>query len=494
MANRFPLIVNSSALQIQELAAADNLDLTSSGIVNATSIGATHINVTGVVTATSFSGSGANLTGVAATSNISTNAIVNSGVTTVAAGSASVPSISPTGDTNTGIFFPSADTIAIAEGGAEAARIDSSGRLLVGTSSSFNGGLICAGSGQGTNTPSGEHIKLAPSVNRIEFLDSNSNASDTGSISLWNTVYNNRSASVQLFHPAGNTGGIRFDTHDGTSLTERARIDSSGRLLVGTTFSINDNEAGIGYPNKVQIESSTANEGLTVRNIGNVSRLNIVRLQNGMTSGTNVGYLGFGAHAASGPSIERARISGYTDTSGGAGGYGGQLRFEVATDSAASVTEQMRITRDGSLYVYSVYSQTGGAAPNVVVDATGELFRSTSSIKYKTEVEDLQNSYSDALLNVRPVWYRSTCSIDNPNHSFWGFIAEEVAKIDPRLVHWKTTEQVIQENGSIENVPCEPEPEGVQYDRFVPHLLNLIKRQKEQIEAMEVRLSALEAQ
>jgi len=50
MANRFPLIVNSSALQIQELAAADNLDLTSSGIVNATSIGATHINVTGVTT------------------------------------------------------------------------------------------------------------------------------------------------------------------------------------------------------------------------------------------------------------------------------------------------------------------------------------------------------------------------------------------------------------------------------------------------------------
>jgi len=84
MANRFPLIVNSSALQIQELAAADNLDLTSSGIVNATSIGATHINVTGVVTATSFSGSGANLTGVAATSNISTNAITNSGVTTTA--------------------------------------------------------------------------------------------------------------------------------------------------------------------------------------------------------------------------------------------------------------------------------------------------------------------------------------------------------------------------------------------------------------------------
>ena len=50
MANRFPLILNTGAGQIQELAASDNLDLTSSGIVNATSIGATSINVTGVST------------------------------------------------------------------------------------------------------------------------------------------------------------------------------------------------------------------------------------------------------------------------------------------------------------------------------------------------------------------------------------------------------------------------------------------------------------
>ena len=54
MANRFPLIYNSSAGQIQELAVNDNIDLTDSGIVNVTSIGATNINVVGVVTASSF--------------------------------------------------------------------------------------------------------------------------------------------------------------------------------------------------------------------------------------------------------------------------------------------------------------------------------------------------------------------------------------------------------------------------------------------------------
>lgn len=54
-------------------------------------------------------------------------------VNEVPAGTVSAPSIYPTGDTNTGIFFPAADTIAFAEGGAEAMRIDSSGRMLIGT-------------------------------------------------------------------------------------------------------------------------------------------------------------------------------------------------------------------------------------------------------------------------------------------------------------------------------------------------------------------------
>jgi hypothetical protein len=46
-----------------------------------------------------------------------------------AAGTASLPVITTTGDVNTGIFFPAADTIAFAEGGAEAMRIDSSANL-----------------------------------------------------------------------------------------------------------------------------------------------------------------------------------------------------------------------------------------------------------------------------------------------------------------------------------------------------------------------------
>ena len=49
-------------------------------------------------------------------------------------GTAASPAIEGT-DSNTGIFFPAADTIAFAEGGTEVARFDSSGNLGIGTSS-----------------------------------------------------------------------------------------------------------------------------------------------------------------------------------------------------------------------------------------------------------------------------------------------------------------------------------------------------------------------
>ena len=54
------------------------------------------------------------------------------------AGTAALPAITTTGDTNTGMWFPAADTIAFSEGGVEAMRIDSSGNVLIGTTSSPN--------------------------------------------------------------------------------------------------------------------------------------------------------------------------------------------------------------------------------------------------------------------------------------------------------------------------------------------------------------------
>jgi hypothetical protein len=57
------------------------------------------------------------------------------GVTTLSAGTLGAPALTTSGDTNTGMFFPAADTIALVEGGTEVIRINSSSNVGIGTSS-----------------------------------------------------------------------------------------------------------------------------------------------------------------------------------------------------------------------------------------------------------------------------------------------------------------------------------------------------------------------
>ena len=123
---------------------------------------------------------------------------------TVADGSATTPSITNDGDTNTGIFFPAADTIAFSEGGAEAMRIDSSGNVGIGTASPASKLHVAGGSGS--------TIKNTASAGSSWFVGSN--------------------VDSYILHNESNTPMV-FTTNG----TERARIDSSGSLLVGKTAS-----------------------------------------------------------------------------------------------------------------------------------------------------------------------------------------------------------------------------------------------------------------
>ena len=179
-------------------------------------------------------------------------------------GSASTPAIRGT-DANTGIFFPAADTIAFAEGGAEAMRIDSSGNVLVGTTTATNNlrlnaklGVVSTGSGNlgGMSITSYSGTTAGDS----SFFDfQRSRGTTDGSLTI---VANNDVLGYLIFRGSNGTGfsdaayitasvdgtpgasndmpgRLTFSTSaDGSaSPTERMRIDSSGNVQIGTTTS-----------------------------------------------------------------------------------------------------------------------------------------------------------------------------------------------------------------------------------------------------------------
>lgn len=73
--------------------------------------------------------------GATTPSTVAATTISASSTATFAAGAVGTPAITTTGDTNTGIFFPAADTIAFAEGGTESMRLNSSSIMLMGATS-----------------------------------------------------------------------------------------------------------------------------------------------------------------------------------------------------------------------------------------------------------------------------------------------------------------------------------------------------------------------
>ena len=161
-----------------------------------------------------------------------------------------------------------------------------------------------------------------------------------------------------------------------------------------------------------------------------------------------------------------------------------------------SDSQALHISSDGSLRLQHVYDDTTGNSANMYIhsDGTHQVMRSTSSERYKKNVETLEDKYADAILGLRPVWYKSKCEADNPDYSYWGLIAEEVAKVDPRLVTFRNeyTEDIGDGKWKVVKLDA-PQAESVQYDRLVPHLINICKRQEDKITALEARIKALES-
>lgn len=138
---------------------------------------------------------------------------------------------------------------------------------------------------------------------------------------------------------------------------------------------------------------------------------------------------------------------------------GGRLRIMrdwldklVITGPSADANESYKFV------VPSVYSNTSSSGIAVVVDGDGGIRRQVSSIRYKTSVEDLQKEFVDTFFeNARPIYYKDKYPQEGKDWGFWGFIAEEVAEFDKRLVHWRWDGEEVEVTKTKLEHPAEPE-------------------------------------
>ena len=158
--------------------------------------------------------------------------VVTGGAQTIefAAGTASAPSITTTGDTNTGIFFPAADTIAFAEGGAESMRIDSSGRVGIGATSINSQAKL--------EIAFDQELTTLGQSRRLILNDLRGGTNERTEIGFGYASSTTQPAVIgyQTTSNTSNTKGILYfatrDVTTDTAPTERARITSDGTLLV----------------------------------------------------------------------------------------------------------------------------------------------------------------------------------------------------------------------------------------------------------------------
>jgi hypothetical protein len=127
----------------------------------------------------------------------------------------------------------------------------------------------------------------------------------------------------------------------------------------------------------------------------------------------------------------------------------------------------------GIIGAIDVYNNTTASAANMFIDSSGFFARSTSSLKYKTDVQDATHGLAD-VLKLRPVTYKGKTDGDKV---FGGLIAEEV--------HEAGLTEFVQyaEDGT---------PDALAYGNMVSLAFKAIQEQQSLIETLTTRLNALE--
>ena len=221
------------------------------------------------------------------------------------------------------IGTPTNSDILIATNNVERIRIDSSGNM-----------------GIGENVPLGKlHVKTADSgITSVGssaddlVIESDTNAGITLVSNTENAINFADSSDVNVGQIAYNHSSdyMSFRVND----SERVRVDSSGRLLVGTTSSL--------------LSSTNAKISITGDNAGPSFCLG--RDDTSVSNGNDLGRVGFYSNVG-GSYEESARISGLADGTHASGDKPSRLAFFTSPSGSASPTERMRIDSSGRLQI-----------------------------------------------------------------------------------------------------------------------------------------------
>jgi hypothetical protein len=301
------------------------------------------------------------------------------------------------------------------------------------------------------------------------------------------TINGTSTGNGGLISTGDDSGILNIQTNETTAIT----VDASQRVafVAGTAAlpaitTAGDTNTGIFFPAADTVAVSTGGSGRMFVNssgyvgIGKSSPESGLDIRAGITGNFNAITMGYGRSAN--PTDAVHKISWSSDSL--------NIEADTANSIASNIiftndnTERMRINSSGYLQCAGVYNQTNPNAANVFVGTAGDLYRSTSSLKYKKNIENSVHGLTD-LLKLRSVTYQSN-NPDNGEQVFGGFIAEEV--------HDAGLNEFVQyaENGS---------PDALAYGNMVALCVKSIQElkaindtQAETINALTARIVALE--
>lgn len=386
-------------------------------------------------------------------------------------------SLNPTSGTvpTNGVYLPSANTVGISTNSSERIRIGTNGEIGIGGANYGTSGQVLTSGGSGA-APSWQTLSV--SANSITQGNTSATVTDTGS------------------------DGRFVVTTEGS---ERVQVDSSGRLLLGTSST----RSWSGVTSHVQLEGTDFNASSISQTLNsnndngaylalNKSRGTSNGSQTVVQSGDQVGAIYF--NGADGSSLRQAaRIEAIVDGTPGASDMPGRLVFSTTSDGAAVSTERLRIANDGKMGFGTttltgkfnfdgsvfLFSQPSGAGNSTLKfnTSTGAVTYDTSSRLVKQNIEDCPYGLVE-LAQLKPRKYFRT---DDQKIEI-GFVADEVANVLPEFVPIGPKYIITKNEVDTEEIPL-----GVNYEKLTAVLTKALQETISEIESLKDRVAALES-